>query len=127
MTRKGMRFRTLLFVSLSILFITTADVSGALLGSSARVAYRSLIAARERQAAPAPSPAVSPHGGSTGQQQDDAVKLRHRSEITNPYHVEFRDVTSAAGIHFHHERAASPQRLYLETMGAGGAWIDYKH
>jgi hypothetical protein len=53
------------------------------------------------------------------------VRLRHRSEITNPYHVQFRDVTSAAGIHFHHERASSPQRLYPETMGAGVAWIDY--
>ncbi|MGB7751720.1 MAG: CRTAC1 family protein [Candidatus Acidiferrales bacterium] len=119
MTRQRMRIRTPLLISLSILFIATADVSGALLGSSARVAYRSLIAAGARQAAPAP------RGGSTGQQQDDGVKLRHRSEITNPYHVEFRDVTSAAGIHFHHERAASPQRLYLETMGAGVAWIDY--
>ncbi|MFZ3217642.1 MAG: CRTAC1 family protein [Candidatus Acidiferrales bacterium] len=59
------------------------------------------------------------------QEQDDALKLRHRSEITNPYQVEFRDVTSAAGIHFHHQRASSPERLYLETMGAGVAWIDY--
>jgi hypothetical protein len=115
-----MRFRTPLLISLSILFIATADVSGALLGSSARAAYRSLIAARDRQAAP-----VASQGASARSEQDDGVKLRHRSEITNPYHVEFRDVTSAAGIHFHHERAASPQRLYLETMGAGVAWIDY--
>jgi enediyne biosynthesis protein E4 len=84
------------------------------------MAYHSLIPARDRQAAPVASQAASARS-----EQDDGVKLRHRSEITNPYHVEFRDVTSAAGIHFHHERAASPQRLYLETMGAGVAWIDY--
>jgi hypothetical protein len=43
----------------------------------------------------------------------------------NPFNVQFRDVTSASGIHFHHERAASEQKLYTETMGAGVAWIDY--
>ena len=43
----------------------------------------------------------------------------------NPFHVQFIDVTREAGIHFHHERASSPQRLYPETMGAGVAWIDY--
>jgi hypothetical protein len=48
-----------------------------------------------------------------------------RVDESNPYHVQFRDVTAEAGIHFHHERAQSPQRLYPETMGAGVAWIDY--
>jgi hypothetical protein len=43
----------------------------------------------------------------------------------NPFGVHFRDVTKSAGIHFHHERAASDQKLYLETMGAGVGWIDY--
>src|SRR5260370_32487889 len=47
------------------------------------------------------------------------------STEANPYGVQFRDVTKQSGIHFHHERAASDQRLYLETMGAGVAWIDY--
>jgi enediyne biosynthesis protein E4 len=51
--------------------------------------------------------------------------LHHRPDEADPYHVRFHDVTSAAGIHFHHERAQSPQRLYPETMGAGVAWIDY--
>ena len=51
--------------------------------------------------------------------------LRHRPNLANPYRVQFRDVTREAGIHFHHERAQSPQRLYPETMGAGVAWIDY--
>lgn len=45
--------------------------------------------------------------------------------IANPFDVQFRDVTRTAGIRFHHERAASDQKLYLETMGAGVAWIDY--
>ena len=48
-----------------------------------------------------------------------------RPDESNPFHVQFRDVTREAGIHFHHERAQSPQRLYPETMGAGVAWIDY--
>src|SRR5271165_4427636 len=125
MNLQRMRFLRPLPISLSIIIIATADVSGALLVPPARAAYRSLIASRERQAAAVASPAVASHGQSAGQAQDDAVKLRHRSEITNPYHVEFRDVTSAAGIHFHHERASSPQRLYPETMGAGVGWIDY--
>ena len=43
----------------------------------------------------------------------------------NPYSVQFADVTAQSGIHFHHERAASDQKLYLETMGAGAGWIDY--
>jgi len=43
----------------------------------------------------------------------------------NPYQVQFVDVTAAAGIHFHHERAASPEKLYPETMGAGVGWLDY--
>jgi hypothetical protein len=50
---------------------------------------------------------------------------RAKSNDANPFSVEFRDVTREAGIHFRHERAASPQRLYLETMGAGVAWIDF--
>ena len=38
-----------------------------------------------------------------------------------PFEVRFEDVTRAAGIVFKHERAASSEKLYLETMGAGGA------
>jgi hypothetical protein len=43
----------------------------------------------------------------------------------NPYGVHFVDVTVKSGIHFHHERAASTEKLYVETMGAGVAWLDY--
>jgi hypothetical protein len=50
---------------------------------------------------------------------------RSKSNDANPFNLQFRDVTRESGIHFRHERAASPQRLYLETMGAGVAWIDY--
>jgi hypothetical protein len=68
------------------------------------------------------------HEGGTAQ----SAKARHsrtaatqKSDDANPFSVQFHDVTKQAGIHFHHERAASDQKLYLETMGAGVAWIDY--
>src|SRR6202041_2805201 len=121
MKRSRMIFRRPLLISISILIVATADVSGALLGPSARASYRRFTDALEQQGARPPAHA----GSAAGAEQDDTVRLRHRSEISNPYHVEFRDVTSAAGIHFHHERASSPQRLYPETMGAGVGWIDY--
>jgi enediyne biosynthesis protein E4 len=43
----------------------------------------------------------------------------------NPYNVQFVDATKKSGIHFHHERAASVEKLYVETMGSGVAWLDY--
>ena len=42
-----------------------------------------------------------------------------------PFDVRFDEVTGPAGIAFRHERAASREKLYLETMGAGVGWIDY--
>ena len=53
------------------------------------------------------------------------VAASKRIDSANPFAVQFRDVTQQAGIRFHHERAASDQKLYLETMGAGVAWLDY--
>jgi len=41
------------------------------------------------------------------------------------FEVLFEDVSEPAGIRFHHERAASSEKLYIETMGAGVGWIDY--
>ncbi|MEE8367399.1 MAG: CRTAC1 family protein [Thermoanaerobaculia bacterium] len=41
------------------------------------------------------------------------------------FDIVFEDVSKTAGIRFHHERAASVEKLYLETMGAGVGWIDY--
>jgi len=45
--------------------------------------------------------------------------------VANPTNVQFADVTEASGIRFVHERAASPEKLVVETMGAGCAWLDY--
>ncbi len=112
--------RSILIVA-TILFIATADVWAGFLGSPSRSALFNLTVMRAQHDPAPPLP-----GGSARQQQDeDTIKLRHRSEILNPYHVQFHDVTHDAGIHFHHERAASPERLYPETMGAGVAWLDY--
>jgi enediyne biosynthesis protein E4 len=69
---------------------------------------------RTPQQSSAPTPQTQPHRPS-----------RDSLSNANPYHVEFRDVTREAGIHFHHERAGSPSKLYVETMGAGVGWIDY--
>ncbi len=48
-----------------------------------------------------------------------------RFDDSNPFGVQFHDVSREAGIRFHHQRAASPEKLYYETMGAGVAWLDY--
>ena len=39
--------------------------------------------------------------------------------------VQFVDVTTEAGITFKHVNGASDQKFYLETMGAGAAFLDY--
>ncbi|MCY3965373.1 MAG: CRTAC1 family protein [Acidobacteria bacterium] len=44
-----------------------------------------------------------------------------------PFEIRFEEVTERAGIRFHHERAASWEKLYVETMGAGVGWIDFDH
>ncbi len=49
----------------------------------------------------------------------------HPTAPHDAYRDIFRDVTREAGIHFRHERAASAKKMYVETMGAGVAWIDY--
>jgi len=54
-----------------------------------------------------------------------AAEASSKKAGANRYNVQFRDVTGAAGIRFRHERAASEQKLYTETMGAGVAWMDY--
>lgn len=57
-------------------------------------------------------------GGLFAQSSSAAVPL-------NPWNVQFEDVTEASGIRFLHERAASPEKLVVETMGPGCAWLDY--
>ncbi len=39
--------------------------------------------------------------------------------------VSFVDVTARAGIRFHHENSATPDKYLVETMGSGGAFMDY--
>ena len=123
MKRRSSYVNRSILIAASVLFIliATGDVWAGFLGSSARSVILRIAEMQARQQDPAPRS----KGTTKAQEQDDAIKLRHRSEITNPYRVQFRDVTREAGIHFHHERAASPERLYPETMGAGVAWIDY--
>src|SRR5215471_21774311 len=43
----------------------------------------------------------------------------------SPAAVTFIDVTDKAGIHFHHENSATPDKYLVETMGSGGGFIDY--
>ncbi len=43
----------------------------------------------------------------------------------SPPVVTFVDVTAKAGINFHHENSATPQKYLVETMGSGAAFIDY--
>ena len=39
--------------------------------------------------------------------------------------VQFTDIAESAGIAFHHENAASPDKQLYETTGSGVAWIDF--
>ena len=117
--------RIVLFVAATSI-AATADTYAGLLRHSITIAMR---ATREstpiaRQGRPAGEQAEAQREQSA---EVEGIKLRHRSEVINPYHVQFRDVTREAGIHFHHERASSAQKLYLETMGPGVAWIDYNN
>jgi enediyne biosynthesis protein E4 len=127
-TRRVWRRLGLFVVAISI--VATADTSAGLLRQSIASALRS-----PRESA-RPGTAITPQDRPAGSQAEsqrepqnegEGIKLRHRSEVINPYHVQFRDVTREAGIHFHHERASSAQKLYLETMGPGVAWIDYNN
>ena len=47
------------------------------------------------------------------------------TSLANPFNVRFVDVTAQSGITFVHERAASPEKLLVEIMGPGCAWLDY--
>jgi hypothetical protein len=49
---------------------------------------------------------------------------RQQSAITIPA-IEFKDITSEAGINFVHTNGAYGDRLLPETMGSGGGFIDY--
>src|SRR5450755_1565000 len=95
-------WRRPVFLAAVVLIVATADSSAGLLSKSLAGVLRSVRETARVQAASHPdgiadggSPASSP------QKDDDNVKLRHRSDVINPYHVQFRDVTKEAGIHFH--------------------------
>lgn len=49
------------------------------------------------------------------------------SKDANPLDVQFVDVTKQAGIAFTHDRAASDDKLLVEVMGPGCAWLDYNN
>lgn len=53
------------------------------------------------------------------------AEIRQSVANANPYKVQFEDVTALSGIRFAHERAASAEKLVVETMGPGCAWLDY--
>jgi len=40
-------------------------------------------------------------------------------------HVQFIDITRAAGVDFHHVNGASPDKHLVETIGSGGLFFDY--
>jgi len=44
---------------------------------------------------------------------------------TSPTVVSYVDVTAKAGIRFRHENSPTPDKFLVETMGSGGAFIDY--
>ena len=48
----------------------------------------------------------------------------NRSANTAP-RIQFVDITEQAQIRFRHDNAATPRKYIIETMGSGGAWIDY--
>ena len=51
------------------------------------------------------------------------VLLQSSTSVAQP--VTFSDVTFQAGIHFQHESGLSPDKLIVETVGSGVAWLDY--
>ena len=100
MTQSRGRSRTSFLIAVGVLLFGTCDLSAGLIRHGLR---------------------------SDQQQQQEGQRepLRRRPNLANPFGVQFHDVTAQAGIHFHHERAQSPKRMYPETMGPGVGWIDY--
>ena len=48
-----------------------------------------------------------------------------KSDAAPPASIRFRDVTQAAGLNFNRINGAFGQRWMPETMGGGGAFLDY--
>jgi len=70
-------------------------------------------------------PFFAQKGARTARPPAAASKFSPAPADANPFHVQFVDVTREADIRFHHERMASKEKLYVETMGAGVGWLDY--
>ena len=64
-----------------------------------------------------PYPAACAPAGSQDGTQASATGENSRTR--------FSDIAAEVGITFHHDNAKSPQKLLIETMGAGCAWLDY--
>ena len=47
------------------------------------------------------------------------------SYSNSDYPVQFVEVTQDAGIHWIHENGATPEKFLIETMGGGGAFLDF--
>src|SRR3984957_13994730 len=118
------RHRRLLLAIASILIVVYAH-PGVGLSREVRWSKSSVTASLLPQQASNKAQADSSAPAAGESKDGDLLTLHRRSDVINPFRVQFRDVTQLAGIHFHHERASSAQKLYLETMGAGLAWIDY--
>jgi enediyne biosynthesis protein E4 len=120
--------RRLVFLAATVLIAATADASSGLLRKSLVGVFQSVGEVGDFQAeSQSAGPAEIDPSRPQEQKDEEGITLRRRIDVINPYHVQFRDVTVEAGIHFHHERATSAQKLYLETMGPGVAWIDYNN
>lgn len=56
-----------------------------------------------------------------------SIFLEGRESLRPNPPVKFVDVTARSGITFKHDNAATPEKYFIETMGAGCAWIDYNN
>jgi enediyne biosynthesis protein E4 len=123
------RYRLVILVA-AVLTIGTAETSAGLVRHTFAVVLQDMRGLGNTQSSSEAAKAGgdgAPGSPAGAQKDEDGITLRRRVDVINPYHVQFRDVTREAGIHFHHERATSAQKLYLETMGPGVAWIDYNN
>ena len=108
MIQRFLRYKFWFTLAAGIVLVATGDLSAALIrgGLAHAREQREQQAQQNQQTEPTQqtkskqkSPQPPP------QDNDHREPLRHRPNLSNPYDVQFRDVTSEAGIHFHHERA----------------------
>jgi len=56
-----------------------------------------------------------------------SARLHPAAVPRQPPIVTFSDIAAKAGLDFRHDRAATPEKYLIETMGAGCGWIDYNN